>query len=358
MLTLYCLRPKGFNIGNEAIFIAMKHFLRESFDESFNIISLPATSRYESHSKAGISSSTMFEVNQYGHGLIIGGGNLYENGELEVNKIALKALEAPMMIFSVSRGRIYNRKGDLVDRTDVMSDDNMRLLNERADISMSREHATQAYIANDLGVDNIMGGCPTLFMNEIPQHMIPVKDELKTDVLISIRTPDLMSIPLEDKLSVRKDIESFIAHCKVSGYENIKFLCHDHRDIPFAASFDGIDYLYTDDIYEYLSWLKNTRLNITYRLHSFIPCVSFGVPSIKISYDERALSLVKTIGMDEWNINHIKDDVQESVASRIDGMDKYYSMIEKNKSTLWPELRDVITENFKAFGKLIKESRS
>ena len=49
-----------------------------------NLISVPATSRYDSVSRAGLSSKLIYEMNQYGDAVIVGGGNLYENGELEL----------------------------------------------------------------------------------------------------------------------------------------------------------------------------------------------------------------------------------------------------------------------------------
>ncbi len=40
-------------------------------------------------------AQTVYEINRFGHGVVVGGGNLYENGELEINPVALKALEKP-----------------------------------------------------------------------------------------------------------------------------------------------------------------------------------------------------------------------------------------------------------------------
>ena len=119
MINLFCIRPKGFNIGNDAIFMGLRHFIHEAFGQVVNLIELPATSRYESQAKGGLTSKTIYEINQYGHGVIVGGGNLYENGELDVTLDALKTLEVPLMLFSISRGRIYNRQCKLVERTDV-----------------------------------------------------------------------------------------------------------------------------------------------------------------------------------------------------------------------------------------------
>lgn len=356
MINIYCIRPKAFNIGNDVIFLALSHFIRNAFKETVNIISLPATGRYETHKKAGLTSQTVYEINQYGNGLIIGGGNLYENDALEVTSSALQALEVPLIIFSVSRGKIYNQKLKMVDRTDVMTDEKIIMLNKKAEISLSRDNATKEYL-DGLGCKNVLGGCPTLFINEIPYQHIRLPDKGKTDALISIRTPTLMSVPIYYQFRVREDVIKIIDYLKSNGFNNVKLLCHDHRDIPFAASFHGVGYLYTEDVYTYLTFLKNTRLNIAYRLHSFLPCLSFNIPTIKISYDQRALSLVETIGLDEWNINLLQNNVVEEVISRINSLDKLNQLKEQCKTTIWKELRETFIKNFEAFASQVNNTR-
>ncbi|SEL80283.1 polysaccharide pyruvyl transferase family protein [Parapedobacter koreensis] len=354
MKNIYSIRPKGFNIGNDVIYLGINHFIRMAFKENYNIISLPATGKYEAHRKAGLSSQTIYEVNQFGHGLIVGGGNLYENGELEVNPIALKALEKPMMIFSVSRGKVYNRALELVDRTDTMADEKLKLLHQYTDISLSRDKATKTHL-DSLGCDNTLGGCPTLFINEIPQHLVPIMDTDKTDTLISIRTPTLMSIPVEYQYRLRDQLTEMIALLKRKGYQNVKFLCHDHRDIPFAASFEEIDYLYTEDVYTYLTYLRNTRLNVTFRLHSFIPCLSYDVPAIKISYDQRALSMLETLDMDDWNIDLLKDNLMVELEHRLNNLQDLETLKSQRQNGRWAELRNTMVENSEKFAALVNE---
>ena len=356
MINLYSIRPRGFNIGNDAIYVGINHFIRSAFKENFNVISLPATNKYESHKKSGLSSQTIYEINQFGDGVIIGGGNLYENGELEVNANALAALDKPMMVFSVSRGKIYNQRKELVDRTDVMTDQAIKLINQRADISLSRDIATKSYIDN-LGCQNILGGCPTLFINEIPQHLVPIMDTDKTDALISIRTPTLMSIPVNYQYELRNQLIELINLLKRKGYSNVKFLCHDHRDIPFAASFGNIDYLYTEDVYTFLTYLRNTKLNLTFRLHSFIPCLSYDVPTIKISYDQRALSMLETLGMADWNIDLLKDDILKEVEHRIDEIESLKTIKSSLEKTTWAELRNTMISNANLFAQMVREKR-
>ena len=76
MINLFCIRPHGFNVGNDVIFLGLQHFLREAFGSVVNLISIPATGRYESQAKAGLTAKTIYEINQYGHGVIVGGGNV------------------------------------------------------------------------------------------------------------------------------------------------------------------------------------------------------------------------------------------------------------------------------------------
>jgi polysaccharide pyruvyl transferase WcaK-like protein len=317
MITLFCIRPKGFNVGNDAIHIGLQYFLYQAFGQIVNLISLPATSRYESQAKAGLTARTIYEINQYGHGVIVGGGNLYENGELDINLDALETLEVPLMLFSLSRGRVYNRQHKLVDRTDAMPDRIIVALNRKATYSLTRDQATYDYLRH-IGVEHCqLGGCPTIYLDQMVEHLpqLPARETAST--FISVRNPALMSIPLHKQARLHNDILAMIDFLQQEGIEDIRLLCHDHRDIPFAASFPGIDYVYTGDVYSYLALLRSCRFNISYRLHATLPCLAFERPTIKISYDERALSLMDTVGMASWNIDMIDtDDVVSQVVDR------------------------------------------
>lgn len=355
MHTIFCIRPKGFNVGNDAIYIGMQHFIYEAFGEVVNLVSIPATSRYESQAKAGLTAKTIHEINQYGHGVIVGGGNLYENGELDVNIEALKALEVPLMLFSLSRGRIYNRNHELVNRTDVMPDNIIRALNNKACQSLVRDMATFDYLKG-IGCENVkLGGCPTIFLDRMVERLPKLSSHDTDTALISIRNPSLMNIPLKKQSHVYGDVTGIIEFLKGKGYKKIKLLCHDHRDIPFAASFPDIDYIYTGDVYVYLSLLKSCSINISYRLHSVLPCLAFRKPAVKISYDERAISIIRTIGFDEWNIDMIKDEnIISSIENRYSKMADLKNIYAKTEP-VWQNLYSVMSDGFKAFAADVKE---
>lgn len=354
MITLFAIRPKGFNVGNDAIFLGMQRYLFEAFGEVVNIINVPATSRYESHAKAGLTPQTVWEMNLYGDGVIVGGGNLYENGELSVDPTALAALEPPMMLFSLSHGRVYNRACELVRRTNAMPAATTKMVNDKASQSLARESATLKYL-HDLGAtDAILGGCPTIFLDRIRDKLPSVGSH---GVLISLRHPSLMSIPSHLQAEVRTDILQIIEFLKSKGHSKISLLCHDHRDIPFATSFPDVDFIYRDDIYTFLALLDSCELNITYRLHSALPCLSLGKPMIAISYDERSLSLLDTVGYGDWNIDMVRcDGVVDAVKDRYERLSE---LPEKRRSVadLWQKLDNGMTESFGQFAQQVRGYR-
>lgn len=357
MITLFCVRPKGFNVGNDAIYMGLQYFLYEAFGQIVNLIPLAATSRYESQVKAGLTAKTIYEINQYGHGVIVGGGNLYENGELDMNLEAMKTLEVPMMLFSLSRGRVYNRQHTLVDRTDAMPERSMLALNQQASYSLTRDQATYDYLQR-IGFQQCqVGGCPTIFLNRIVERLPQIPERDQAGVLIAVRNPNLMSIPLKKQSQVRSDILAIIDFLRREGVQDVRLLCNDHRDIPFAASFVGIDYIYTGDVYSYLALLRSCRLSISYRLHATLPCISFGTPSIKISYDERALSLMETVGLAEWNIDMIQtDDVISQVKDRYHTIDRL-STLRTQIQPRWEQLYQIMADTCRSFANDVRAYR-
>lgn len=354
MLTIFNIRPKGFNVGNEAIAIGLRQYVYQAFGIMTNIVSIPATTRYESSAYAGLTAKTIYDINQYADGVIIGGGNLYENGELDVSLDALDSLQVPLMLFSLSRGRVYNRQRQLVSRTDTMPDSILQALHRKASVALTRDLATNEYL-HRIGCDNSqLGGCPTIFLDQII-NQLPSLPEKDSGVLISIRQPQLMSIPPVDQARVHRDIRHIITILRKEGYQQIRLLCHDHRDISFAVSVPEVPFIYSGDVYHYLALLKNCRLNISYRLHATLPCLSFGVPTIKISYDERAISLMQTIGYDDYNIRMMEiPDTATAVSDTLKKLDKL-PYIKEAAQEKWEHLNQSMRAGFSKFAEEVKD---
>ena len=348
MITLFCIRPKGFNIGNDVIYLGLQHLLYRAFGRVVNVLSVPTTSRYESQAKAGLTEKIVHEINQFGHGVIVGGGNVYENGELAVNLNALEALEPPLFLYSLSYGRIYNRRR-LVRRTDAMPHAVAQALTQRARHTLARDLATQQFLGS-LGFESVpVGGCPSLFLDELIDRLPHLAPSDCAETLISIRHPALMSIPLEKQAQVPRDITAIIEFLRRCGVRDIRLLCHDQRDIPFAASFPSVEYMVPGDVWHYLSLLRSCHLNVSYRLHAMLPCLAFGTPAIMISYDERGMSMMETLGFGSWQINMItSDDVVAEVIDRYHRLNDLVNVRQEAQPT-WQALRNVTQQVFQQF---------
>lgn len=355
MTNLFVIRPKGMNIGNDVINIALKSYIDQAFGKNVNLIGLPATSKYDCESHAGLTAKSIHEINQYGHGVIVGGGNLYENGELDVDIEALSKLEVPLMLFSLSRGRIYSRRGRLVPRTDTMPDSIISALERKASVSLPRDEATAQHLRNMGFPESEVGGCPTIFLNRMGNQLPDRIAEYARTVFISIRHPSLMNIPLGLQARVHDDIRGIISMLWRNGERDIQLLCHDRRDLAFAASFRDMPYLFPEDGRAFLNVLRSCRLNITYRLHSFLPCLSFNVPAIKISYDERGLSLVDTIGFGKWNIDLVNTtNLIEDIEFRLHNLSQINELRKETKN-IWRQLDQSMHQGFLRFREEVED---
>lgn len=343
--SVFCVRPSRPNVGNELIYLATRHMLSEAFGGEVNLISVPAR-RMDDAALTGLTASTVHEMNQYGDGVVVGGGNLYENFDIDLDVHALDKLGPPLMLFSLSRGRILDRSGELVDRTDVMPDSVIRDLHRNALVSIARDEATHAHLER-LGVRSTLGGCPTLLVGTLDLPLSPPPPSVVGSALVAIRHPRLMNIPLAAQSKVHVAIQQIIELLRRRGHR-VHLVCNDARDLTFASSFDQVDLLYPGDALAHVALLRAAAVVVTFRLHSFLPCVSFGTPAVNISYDERSESLVRTVGLGEWDVPFGSGS---DVASRVDDRLDHLADLEALRrslagrwGTLGGVLRDACTE--------------
>ena len=351
VLNLFLVRPTGFNVGNELIAYVVRRMLRRHFGDTINLITVPATVRHDDGWYAGLTARAIHQMNLYAHGVVVGGGNLYENGQLDVDVHALGRLRPPLLLFSLSYGRIYDQRGRLTPRTDSMPDDVIIELNRQAGASLVRDEATLAYL-QDLGIGSaVLTGCPTLFLDE----MVTPQSERRppSDVLISVRSPELMSVPLAHQARARVELRGIVDRLRACGMTGVRLLCHDKRDLAFAESMGDLEYVLPDDVNAYVDILRQARLVVTFRLHAFVPCLSLGTPTVNISYDERSLSLVRTLGLDTWDIDFIREpDVGEVVMDRVARLPDLSTLITRVRPK-WEDLRLRMCDAIAAFAKAV-----
>lgn len=359
MVTLFNIRPKGHNIGNDAISIALRNQVYKAFGRMVNIIDVPATSLYESHAKAGLSSKTVYEINRVGDGVIVGGGNLYENNEIDFNETALKALQVPLMLFSNSLGRVYDRTGTLVPRTDVIPDGKLLSLHNYADISLVRDTSTLKHLQSIGSNKSIFGGCPTIFLGKYNDYkgLLPANDPV--GVLISIRTPSLINLPQKYQLGMTDELVKTIRILKERGYQRVRLLCNDSRDCEYASYFRDIanvDFVYTSNVFDYLSLLSNAELIVSFRLHATLPALSFGTPVINISYDERAEQLFEDLNLGSWDIKYVRTpEFSDEVNNKLENIDQLNYIVDNAKNR-WNEIEIIQHDAFLEFKKLVRAS--
>ena len=142
------------------------------------------------------------------------------------------------MLFSNSRVRIYVRKDQLIERSDVIGDEKLRNLVKNASLTLSRDSATNRYI-KDLGLDDDIGFCPTINLYKYKSLIPQLPKEENVGALISIRTPDLMNVPFKYKSGIRDAISITIEQLRNAGHKRVRILCNDSRDIEFATDFKG-----------------------------------------------------------------------------------------------------------------------
>jgi polysaccharide pyruvyl transferase len=316
MATLFCVRPETRNIGNDLINRATSDLIRSVFGSDTVIVNVPAL---RSAQYGGLTASQIYDMNRFADGVVVGGGNVFENGQLTIEPQALAALQVPLLLIGLSHGRIFDPGGALVDRTDAMAPDAIRQLAAKASAILVRDAGTQRILERDAVHGAELGGCPTMFM-------APNAPERKPGnrILLSIRHPSRMCVPPELQWRVADDVRRLLAALENAYGPTVSIVCHDYRDIEFAGGFPATPLLYFDDAAQYAEALRDCRLSISYRLHAFLPCLSFGTPSVHLSYDERGKEMVATAGMGDWDIDLTRErDVVPAVMARARSLDRY-----------------------------------
>jgi len=330
-----CPFGPGFNIGNFLIQQAVRRMIQNKSSVGVNFITVPAAG-YGINS--GLSKKVIYQINQVGDGVVVGGGNLFENGEIEVDVNALQSLRKPLMLFSNSYGKIYGTDQKLHRRSDAIPDNVLCSLINAADFVLSRDIATKNHIDKIvLNSNHHVSGCPSIFISEL------AKDELHKNNadkfgLIAIRNPEQMNIPLSHKVKMHSLTTGIIELMRKNTQNKPKILCNDQRDLEYASSLD-CEILYTSDVYEYFQILAHVDTSISFRVHTSLPLWSLGCSAINLSYDERSKSLIETLKMNDYDIDIIKND--SGILGKIEERLERVQHTKFATPSYWNELREV-----------------
>jgi hypothetical protein len=348
---VFWIRPRRHNVGNETIAFGLRRLLRAELGSDVNLLPVAATSGEYDGWLSGLTAETVHQMNLYGHGVVVGGGNIYENGGLDVDVEALRELRPPLILCSLSYGRIFDEQGELRRRTDAMPKATVRALDEQAVTSVARDRTTLSYL-RELGLEGVrLGGCPSLFLRP---EFLPPPSGSRAEVLVSIRNPRLMSVPLRHQARVASEVARLVEALRERDLGPVRLLCHDRRDMPFAAGFGDIDYTLPDDAVDFLQRLRSASLVVTFRLHSFLPCLALGVPAVNISYDERSAGMMRTLGLEEWDVNLLSEsDLTSAVLDRADRPDDL-ERLRTYCAPRWHDMEDTLHGAIREFADAVR----
>ena len=223
----------------------------------------------------------------------------------------------------------------------------VRALGEQAVVSVARDQTTLSYL-QELGLEGVeLGGCPSLFVRPA---FPPPPSGSRGEVLVSIRNPSLMSVPLRDQARVASEVARLVDALRERDLGPVRLLCHDRRDMPFAAGLGDIDYTLPDDAPHFLERLRSASLVVTFRLHAFLPCLAMGVPAVNISYDERSAGMMQTLGLEEWDVDFLTEsDLTSAILDRADRLDDL-ERLRSDCAPAWRELEDTLLGAIGDFG--------
>jgi Polysaccharide pyruvyl transferase len=315
------LRPSTTNIGNDLIALATDGLLSAAWPGPVDIVSLPSADVRRGAKSGGLTAANVYTANQLADAVIAGGGNVFENGALHVDRVVLAALRAPLAILAASTGRVRDRDGLLVRRTDSVPADDVAAVCALADPLLVRDAATAGYLS-ELGIGDVtVAGCPTLFLDRFVSDLPEPDPEFAGTALLSVRNPRLMSVPYAQRGRTHRDVGHLIGGL-ADAFDRVVLLCHDYQDLEFAYGFDGVEVRYTEDPRRLLSWLRGSAIAVGYRLHGFLAAVSLGVPAVHISYDERGRSMIETLGLEAHDVElHEAESVAGAVLDRVRALD-------------------------------------
>ncbi len=222
--------------------------------------------------------------------------------------------------------------------------------------ALVRDAATAAQLSHHGFTQSKIVGCPSLFLNSAHLSLSARDSELGDTVLISIRHPDLMSIPPSQRVRLVLDIRRIVDQFRTRNIP-VRLLCHDFKDLDFAQWYPDVPAMYSEDPYRFLAWLRDCNLNVTFRLHAFLSCMALGVPSIPVTYDERSISSIETIGLKDWAIDYIHSkDLLAEIQERYENISRLEKM-RKAARPVWDDLHKTLTHGIEQFALKVETLR-
>lgn len=313
--------PKTRNVGDHFVQRGIEQIIQEIIpDASFQTFDVNSRGDDETY---GLTRATVERANREAGLVVVGGSNLYE-GSLRwpwgVHMVpdALASLRVPLFLLGVGTGSAFLSR---THRPSARAHREIRLLNERADISGARDVLTLRWL-RALGVSKIeLLGDPATF---IFNHRARLAGGCVMIVIPPRRFWSSRSQFLKVRLHGRTMFHALasLARVLIEEGRNVLVACNDPADLSLARKlfsewFDG-RIVCPETPEEYFRLLSESRAVVTGRLHTAVVAFSLGVPFVLLDADQRTRGFIETYGLDDWSFTPSRGDFRERLYERVE----------------------------------------
>lgn len=320
--TIFCLHPPRSDIAVDAALRVLHRRVREAFGPWVNLTGMPVGD--ESLGRGGFTARTVYEMNLFGHGVILMGQTRPEHAdELDIEDQALVELELPLLVWGVPPG------------------ESSRLLVCAAEVLMTQGRK----------------GCPPHLLSH-SSLSAEYESYPERPTLVSLRDARTMDLPPKRRASFAGEVGSIIRALRSDGDQEVLLMCHDADDRMLAASLTDIDHFYPSDAREWHERLTRASLNVTFRVESALTCAAIGVPFVHFAGTDEALTAMATAGLDQWSVDwRTVTDPAAAVRERIGRMHEL-EMMRLMSMPDWAAADRRVSDSMKRFAKLVQARRS
>ena len=253
--------------------------------------------------------------------VVVGGSNLYEGSYrwhwgVHLEPDALNELRVPLFLLGVGTGSAFLSR---THRPSARARREIRLLNERADLSGARDVLTLEWL-RALGVSKAeLTGDPATFIFNRPARVAFNRVMI---VMPPRRFWSGRSQFLKVRLHGRAMFHALasLARLLVEEGREVLVACNDPADLGLARSLLGewLDgrIVCPETPEEYFGPLSESRAVVTGRLHTAVVSFSLGVPFVLIDADRRTHGFVETYGLGDWSVTPSRGDFRKRLFER------------------------------------------
>lgn len=328
-------------MGQLASDLVVRQRLEEALGPRVNVVFLRG--RCDGFGRSGLTSRTVYEINMFGHGLVVCGDTEAPAEPAEALDVEAAAqVDVPSVLCGfVARGRTLAGL-DPTQYTPLTEGCVAALGNEPGAVVALRAANADAALAAPLALFS---------------ERVTVPSAAPSGVLLPVRNPAKLPLEPERRTAVHAEVRALVDRLRAAGHEDVRLLCQDASDLSFAAAYADLEYAYTADPYRWLGWLRAAELVVSFRLEASLACAASSVPFVHLAADDGAKATLQSVGLAPWSI-----DLRESAALPLDVMDRVAELPEQAVHRIatmasWGDYDRRTSDAFSRFAQAVRDHR-